>query len=114
MKEDIKNLWVEALRSGRYTQTKRRLKDNKGYCCLGVLCEISNLDKFTKIENSIENPYLYLGNIGMPHDEIREWAGLKPYNPKSNLLDKLTQLNDSEGYSFDQIADYIEVNWKDL
>jgi hypothetical protein len=35
--QEIKTLWVEALRSGYYKQGKNVLKDNNRYCCLGVL-----------------------------------------------------------------------------
>lgn len=46
MNSVIKKKWLEALRSGEYTQTKRVLRaansDNSvaGYCCLGVLCDL--------------------------------------------------------------------------
>lgn len=32
--------WIDALRSGEYTQTRRSLQDKKGHCCLGVACEL--------------------------------------------------------------------------
>lgn len=38
-KKDIKK-WVAALRGGEYKQTRQRLQDDKGYCCLGVACEL--------------------------------------------------------------------------
>jgi hypothetical protein len=37
MNEQIKQRWIEALRSGEYEQTQGRLRDETGYCCLGVL-----------------------------------------------------------------------------
>lgn len=46
MNERIKKLWLEALRSGEYTQATCQLRrdhaDNDGssYCCLGVLCDL--------------------------------------------------------------------------
>jgi hypothetical protein len=36
----VKAKWLKALRSGKYNQTKGQLKDETGYCCLGVLCEV--------------------------------------------------------------------------
>ena len=41
MNPEIKAKWLEALRSGRYTQAKEQLhiKDD-GFCCLGVLCDV--------------------------------------------------------------------------
>lgn len=42
------NEWLQALRSGDYKQTRRRLSDGAGgFCCLGVLCEIKGLPKKT-------------------------------------------------------------------
>ena len=41
-KELMKN-WVDALRNGEYPQTNKRLFDThtNGFCCLGVLCDIT-------------------------------------------------------------------------
>jgi hypothetical protein len=37
-----RKLWVEALRSGEYKQTKEALKRKSGgMCCLGVLCDLA-------------------------------------------------------------------------
>jgi hypothetical protein len=36
----FKKLWLEALRSDEYTQTKGNLRDAGGHCCLGVACEV--------------------------------------------------------------------------
>lgn len=32
--------WITALRSGKYNQTRSTLQDSKGYCCLGVACDL--------------------------------------------------------------------------
>lgn len=37
----IKQLWLDALESGEYTQTKGKLHTDAGYCCLGVLCDVA-------------------------------------------------------------------------
>lgn len=34
--------WINALLSGNYSQTKHRLRDRDGFCCLGVACDIKN------------------------------------------------------------------------
>ena len=31
--------WIEALESGRYSQTHTRLRDEDGFCCLGLACD---------------------------------------------------------------------------
>lgn len=40
MNPEIKKRWVEALRSGKYKQTAGFLRDDFGFCCLGVLCDV--------------------------------------------------------------------------
>lgn len=49
MRSDIRQAWLNALRSGNYVQgsgkLRRALNENapditEGYCCLGVLCDI--------------------------------------------------------------------------
>ena len=40
MKPELKKIWVKALRSGEYKQTKKRLCDRNGYCCLGVAYDV--------------------------------------------------------------------------
>lgn len=98
MKPKIKKLWVEALRSGKYKQGKRALKTKNGYCCLGVLCDISNLGEWKE--------FSYLGeDLTLPL-EVQLWAGLSTESPiaKDNLLETY---NDT-GYTFEEIADLIE------
>jgi hypothetical protein len=87
-------LWVEALRSGEYKQTSGALKDEfDGYCCLGVLCEISGLEW--------DRTGLYL-----PPNVIR-WAKLKESNGAYGDSRCLAHDNDC-GKSFLEIADIIE------
>lgn len=33
--------WAAALVSGQYTQTTKKLHDDTGFCCLGVLCDVA-------------------------------------------------------------------------
>lgn len=40
MKPQIKQKWVDALRSGKYTQTRQCLRKGDTFCCLGVLSDI--------------------------------------------------------------------------
>lgn len=44
MKKELKKKWVEALRSGKYSQGKNYLRKGDSYCCLGVLCEVAGLE----------------------------------------------------------------------
>lgn len=95
MDAQLKAKWVEALRSGKYRQTRGMLKaplDNS-FCCLGVLCDIQGAD-FDAIRahygtlSLSSSPYEYIGTVGV-------------------LSDRLAMMNDS-GASFSEIADFIE------
>lgn len=125
MKPEIKKLWLEALRSGKYKQgcgaLKRLDKDpNTGleeftFCCLGVLCDL--YDKTHKEDNwqilkHRDKELSHLGGWGFPHRIVVEWSGL-PDCWGGIVVDEhdLTELNDGEGckrMSFLQIADIIE------
>lgn len=45
MDQRIKQLWLVALRSGKYEQGKRFLRAGEQYCCLGVLCDLAATEK---------------------------------------------------------------------
>ncbi len=122
---EVKAKWLEALRSGRYTQCNGRLhKNGVGHCCLGVLCEVMELPQ----EAVQHEPgysfqvmrYAYKGATasdvlpsGLAHDLGITGAGTLNHpvpNPAapSNPFHALWELNDSGDFSFAQIADIIE------
>jgi len=113
MKQDIKELWVEALRSGRYEQGTGVLVNEENYCCLGVLCDIA-IREGLPLEVSFNGDGVKCFNgvgVYLPY-AVREWAGLDRDNPRVYLSDDLSDeslslLNDS-WVSFHQIADVIE------
>ena len=108
MNPKIKAKWVAALRSGEYAQTKQHLQDKNGYCCLGVLCVMSEQENgFGITENHYEN--------GDDEDiciSIQQWAELPSSSGAIVTIEgkrtSLTAHND-EGKTFLQIADAIEV-----
>lgn len=96
-----KQQWLDALRSGEYQQGRERLRayevgdESPRYCCLGVL-------------NAV------VGGL-----EGLSWTSgwLRSFNDGSLVRglseddqDTLSQLNDVDGASFDQIADWIEAH----
>ena len=119
MKKEIAKIWVEALRSGKYEQTRGKLKMDESYCCLGVLCEISGLGKFSqKVRNGIISFVLPSGEIcrsTLP-DEVLDWADMSDslgnFND-SDVYATLSLLNDN-GKTFLEIADIIELNIENL
>lgn len=107
MKADIKQRWVEALRSGQYKQGRGFLKRNNAYCCLGVLCELHRQDfpnKGWQLNNQHGGQFSYsLRNaVNYPPEEVSDWAGLGP-----SVYNLLADANDS-GADFPTIASLIE------
>lgn len=85
---ELKAKWVEALRSGKYTQGKDRLQRSGCYCCLGVLQVIHPIPSETD-------------------DELLDITEATKLGLNFTAQAVLAAMND-EGRSFEQIADYIE------
>lgn len=132
MKAEYLEKWVKALRSGDYVQGLNYLKqgneEGAKHCCLGVLCDVA-MPGFLKQE---DNPYghsepvfIFGAQQSNPHSdepyfenklvpkEVMELTGLK--DPRGRVMymgqeQLLVFLNDTEGKTFAEIADIIEVN----
>lgn len=124
MNQEIKKLWVDALRSGRYEQGVGVLRDRADkYCCLGVLCELAvEANVLERAEPDIEGVYSYHGPLAGSDDSsvillpvsVMHWAGLEG---SAEVLVRsesrwggerlLSGLNDS-GETFEYIASVIE------
>lgn len=112
-KKDIVGKWIENLRSGKFTQTRGTLKNDKGYCCLGVLvqdiCSVPPVRSYTH------------GNFEFTLDtDSGTYPTMKCRNSLGGLLGGLTGLptvlegelvkaNDQRMLSFDEIADLIVI-----
>lgn len=100
--------WANALRSGKYSQTQRVLQDSKGYCCLGVACEIF-IPKSKRILNNVGQ---LAGVIPSDQKKVPTWLKDVEYHQLPIYMDDniyLTELNDTYDFSFDEIADIIEL-----
>lgn len=108
MKKDIAMKWVNALRSGKYKQGAGQLfnSKNKTHCCLGVLCDILNVDLK-------DNAY-----TEMILTKAIKPSGIKVAHLSSNTDLSLYRFNDghfgNDIYSFDEIADIIQLLYKEL
>jgi hypothetical protein len=117
MNPEVKAKWVEALRSGDYSQCKNYLRSEAtgGFCCLGVLSDVFQKEtgkgewKTERDANSNQDFYRFIPNegswgstIGLVQD-VRDWSGLVSVETTINLANK----ND-DGVSFADIANYIE------
>jgi hypothetical protein len=117
MNEEIKERWVSALRSNKYNQTTEFLKDDDGFCCLGVLCELAVEDKVIDpaFRHAESLRWFYEDDYGILPSKVQEWAGLHE-NPwvqydEDGLshYSSLSELNDEKRKTFREIADIIEV-----
>ena len=114
MNPDVKKKWVEALRSGEYDQTTGWLTNEYGtkFCCLGVLCDLYARETKGKAGFVEKGPGLqFESENGSSNaeltDDVQLWAGLESSSPE--VYDTaLMDLNDIEGFSFNEIADLIE------
>lgn len=101
-----------ALRSGKYRQTKMRLRDgstNK-MCCLGVLCDVVDPDGWLEAEHREQ--------IDVPAKAISRQAALRAdkewFGQCSNDVTELATLNDEEDATFAEIADVVDWMRYDL
>lgn len=124
MKEKVMKLWVDALRSGKYKQGRLVLKsENNEYCCLGVLCDVYAKTQKKKGFQLGDGNISFIKDIhsdekctaGLPN-QVRKWSGIKDTLGRFQNIQQqsLYMLNDSEQYTFEQIADVIEQNYMHL
>lgn len=95
--------WVAALRSGKYQQglgCLRSLGDK--FCCLGVLCDLGREKAWVRGSGA----FFYHGHDGTLPEIVRDTVGLG-YSDTIALM----RLNDREGKSFEEIADYLETTF---
>jgi hypothetical protein len=118
MKAELKQKWIEALRSGEYRQGKGVLRDSVDrFCCLGVLCDVvskSGWGAAHDVDTSVAghdaeisaHPYddgESVNSVSLPHS-LRERVGLHIADASA-----LIAMNDS-GQDFETIAKHIEAN----
>jgi hypothetical protein len=120
MNKEVKQKWIEALRSGMYKQGEGYLRQGDKFCCLGVLCDLylqENKDcegwYFYSLFQKTADPTKVFGILGenqvLPYS-IAKWAGLPSKSPtviNNNTEVFLDVLND-DGESFKSISDLIE------
>jgi len=114
-KEAVKK-WIDALRSGDYTQCEGWLRVKDTHCVLGVLCDVHSKEKQTECKwqpSSLKEIFEYCGNeVGLV-DEVEEWIGKDLIDSLLGAENDLVIAND-HGYNFDKLANMIEAHAKDL
>lgn len=110
--------WVNALRSGEFTQATGTLQSGGSYCCLGVLCVVAERHGVPLVRDYAGG--LFGGNLSR-QSLVQDWVGI-PRTSVNGIFSKaedypyslaLTELND-RGMTFSQIADAIEKHAESL
>ena len=104
----FKTKWLKALRSGKFKQARRQLRENGKYCCLGVAVAVHS----AKYAKSSQNDYRSEPTKNsVPRGVLPALNQLIPetYDSESPM-GVLINLNDSEDWSFKRIATWIEKN----
>lgn len=124
MNSQIKQKWIDSLRSGKYQQGQSKLYSGDGFCCLGVLCDIyakevgdkSWVMKDPDYKFDAEKfDYWYFDDQSECLPEcVQDWAELNEKDPVvtnrvvgEDYVTTLASLND-RGVTFEDLADMIE------
>jgi hypothetical protein len=102
--EEIKT-WIDALRSGNYKQTRKVLQNSKGFCCLGVACDVFIPED--KKNKTIGKRYL-IGNMPTEQPNAPDWLKKMDSDFEKKTGRYLTSLNDHFKFTFMDIADVLE------
>jgi hypothetical protein len=118
--------WIAALRSGGYKQCMGRLYDGSGYCCIGVLTQLSGL-RLDLLLDTEEKQQMSMPRY-LAGKEYESWlaqrtgfsggweladyacgggSAVVPSRRDVKYPEQLSAMNDS-GLTFSQIADMIE------
>lgn len=99
----LKKKWVKALRSKKFIQRTRSLSDRSygTFCCLGVLCEVAEIEK--------GGDGTYKSGTGYVEGCLSDTL-LEQFEIDADSHSKLINMNDDEGLSFSDIADWVDAN----
>ena len=137
MNKQVKKLWLDALKSGKYAQGKGRLRKRlssgrrfeellcslawdagklDSYCCFGVLCDLSinhhnSSSRWAGITSPSGGAFQYNNEgsayEGMPPSGVTDWAGLTTVNV-SDLADINDRVRTPENDNFAEVIECIE------
>ena len=124
IKEARVKKWARALRSGKYAQTRGKLKDNSGYCCLGVACDVYRKEtgegEWAADAGGFSGPGFAFTlpdgtrETGSLPEKVAKWFGLKTddgrYREGRHAAEQTSLIahNDDHHDDFKTIADVIE------
>jgi len=107
MNQEIKQRWIQALRSGEYKQGYENLYHCGKFCCLGVLTDLYVKEHDLQWERDSADLWSFEGRGSVLPDSVIQWSGLLFSNPLI-LGTCATDYNDKYQNNFATIADFIE------
>lgn len=96
--------WCKVLRSGKYKQGRNRLEYKGHFCCLGVACLI-----FIPKPLQTREPLGLWGGMPVEQQHAPLWLQKINMNFASHTGTSLSELNDADLLTFDEIADCLEA-----
>jgi hypothetical protein len=101
MIKDMRDKWIIALESNDYEQGQKWLRTDNKFCCLGVLCNIIDPNKWD-FDRGFFN---YSGWETAIPDNLLEQLEISLVQQN-----ELIELNDKKGSNFKEIAQWIKEN----
>lgn len=112
---EIKERWVEALRSGKFKQGQEMLSyeidGETKHCCLGVLCDLYNKEKHRSWAD------LHINGDEILPKKVAHWAGLRSQNPNVTYAKTVTTLsafNDGNAVREDKNDEVIQLDFNGI
>jgi len=105
MKQEYKQPWIDALKSGKYKKGRNNLRRGDKFCCLGVLLDINGYEWEIIGLRNVYCLNVPPHNSGLLTDEQALAFGLTPME-----VSTLAQLNDVARKPFRSIAKWIKEN----
>lgn len=116
MDANLKAKWIADLRANLDKQGKGALRSiDEKYCCLGRFLLQLDEGEWDFDQDSENYRFRIKGaqSLGIIPDSISDFYGFKESSNSyedQTVMDDLIRLNDEQGLSFSQIADWIEAN----
>ena len=120
--EEMREMWLKALESGKYDQGYNVLHDTgDNFCCLGVACDLFAEDFGLELRKfGGDNYYSYGGRSHFLPDKILNAMGFKTdvgtfdkefqYEHNGETIDSLAKMNDEGDMNFVDIAKFVRKN----
>jgi hypothetical protein len=117
---ELQERWLQALESGEYKQSEGELHKDGAYCCLGVATHIFN-PNHEALKNNGWRKYkdvILLSKTAPPdvveslrlRDNHGSFSSPRTFESSGNAWEALVELNDSGGFTFEDIAKIIREN----